>query len=176
MFSRDLYLDALSFAATAHGSELTNHGLPYIIHSTAVANEVMATFRLEPGYDEDLAIVCALLHDVLEDTECTREEIEARFGARVLAGVEALTKNPALPPDVQIPDSLRRILEQPVEIAIVKMADRTSNLGPPPPDWDRERIAAYKAMAERIYDTLAFASPDMASRLRERIDTYPPSR
>ena len=59
-FSQDLYLKALSFAARAHGEQKTPVGLPYIVHVSSVAMEVMAALRSEPGSDEDLALVCAL--------------------------------------------------------------------------------------------------------------------
>ncbi|MGH8675012.1 MAG: hypothetical protein ACREVG_11955 [Burkholderiales bacterium] len=62
-FSQDLYLKALTVAARAHGEQKTPIGLRDIVHVSSVAMEVMAALRAEPG-DEDLALACALLHDV----------------------------------------------------------------------------------------------------------------
>ena len=84
-FSQDLYLSALNFAARAHGEQKTPMGLPYIVHVSSVAMEMIAALRAEPGRDEDLALACALLHDVLEDTGMAPSELEAAFGRRAAA-------------------------------------------------------------------------------------------
>jgi (p)ppGpp synthase/HD superfamily hydrolase len=65
VFSQDRYIDALTFAARAHSEQKTPMGLPYLVHVTSVTMEVMAALRSEPGSDEDLAVTCALLHDVV---------------------------------------------------------------------------------------------------------------
>lgn len=58
--------------------------------------------------------------------------------------MRALTKQKALPAAERMKDSLRRILEEPVEIGMVKMADRISNLVQPPGHWTVQKIAAYR--------------------------------
>jgi (p)ppGpp synthase/HD superfamily hydrolase len=173
MFSQDLYERALHFAATAHGEQQTEHGHPYVVHTTSVAMELIAAFRVEPDRDEDLGIACALLHDVVEDTETTVEQISGKFGQKVASGVLALTKNIDLNKDQQLADSLARIRREPVEIAMVKLADRISNLGPPPPDWTSEQISKYRKDAEQILETLGGASPALAKRFRARLKAYP---
>src|SRR5271169_241645 len=95
-FSQDQYVKALQFAARAHGDQKTPTGLPYVVHVSSVAMEVIAALQAEPGHDDDLAVVSALLHDVVEDTATKLDEIGAAFGPRVAAGVSALTKDPAL--------------------------------------------------------------------------------
>ena len=136
--------------------------------------EVIAALQAEPGHDDDLAVVSALLHDVVEDTAITIEEIDAAFGPRVAAGVSALTKNAALDKPAAMRDSLTRILKQPPEIAIVKLGDRVTNLAPPPPHWNAAKVASYRAEAQLILDMLGAASPFLSARLAERIRTYPP--
>ena len=69
-------------------------------------------------------------------------------------------------------DSLRRIWEQPREVAMVKLSDRITNLQPPPVHWSREKIAAYADEAQEIYDALADASPFLAARFREKLAEY----
>ena len=171
-FSQDLYLKALTFAARAHGEQKTPLGLPYIVHVSSVAMEVMAALRAEPGGDEDLALVCALLHDVVEDTATSPSELEAVFGRHVANGVSALTKDPSLDKPAAMRDSLDRILRQPAEVAMVKLADRITNLAPPPPQWTAGKISAYRAEAVLIADTLGAASALLAARLRQRIERY----
>jgi (p)ppGpp synthase/HD superfamily hydrolase len=173
-FSQELYARALAFAARAHGEQKTPTGLPYVVHVASVAMEVMAALRGEPGHDEDLAVTCALLHDVVEDTPTTLAHVETEFGERIAAGVAALTKDASLDKSAAMRDSLDRILREPPEIAMVKLADRTTNMAPPPGQWTASKIAAYRAEAELILVTLGAASSTLAARLRERIVRYPP--
>jgi (p)ppGpp synthase/HD superfamily hydrolase len=173
MWSQDRYVAASRFAAAAHQDQtLPNLDLPYLLHVTWVAMEVMAALRAEPGHNEDLAVLCALLHDMVEDTTVTIEEIEAQYGAAVAAGVLALSKNEALPKAEQIGDSLRRIRQQPREIWLVKLADRITNMQPPPKHWEPAKVAAYKAEAGEILAALGEASPLLAARLAEKIAAY----
>src|SRR5687768_12834781 len=122
MFSPDRYVDAMRFAAAAHnGIKEQGSELPYLVHLVAVAAEVIAALPTLPGIDADLAITCALLHDTVEDTQTSLAAIRGRYGDAVAAGVAALTKNEQLQTKAeQMADSLRRIKEQPREIAIVK--------------------------------------------------------
>lgn len=99
----------------------------------------------ETTYDSNLAIQCAILHDVIEDTEFTYQDIKIEFGENVANGVLALTKEKSiLLKDQQMKDSLKRIKHQPYEIWIVKMADRISNLYHPPFYWKKEKMVLYK--------------------------------
>ena len=134
--------------------------------------EVMAVLRLGPEYDGELAVRCALLHDVLEDTPVSYAALEAEFGAAVAAGVLALSKDPVLPKDQQLRDSLDRIREQPGEIWLVKLADRITNLAPPPVYWSRDKRHDYREDAMLILDALGSASAYLAGRLREKIAAY----
>jgi len=73
----------------------------------------------------DLLVLCAPLHDTIEDTPCTHDEITKEFGAEVTNGVLALSKNKNLPSkDEQMRDSIDRIKKQPQEIWMVKLTDR----------------------------------------------------
>jgi (p)ppGpp synthase/HD superfamily hydrolase len=172
-FSQDAYLRALHFAARAHGEQKTPMGLPYVVHVSSVAMELISALYAEPGCDEDLAVSCALLHDVLEDTATTRDALERAFGAEITAGVAALTKDEGLPKEARMKDSLARILDQPPEIAMVKLADRITNLATPPGHWTPEKIAAYAIEARLILDALGHASPALKTRLEARLARYP---
>lgn len=174
MFSPDRYVDAMRFAATAHTAQtVPGSDLPYLVHVVAVTAEVIAVLPSHPELDADLAVTCALLHDTVEDTSVTLDEIAARYGAAVAAGVAALTKNAQLPtkPE-QMADSLRRIKDQPREIAIVKLADRITNMSSPPAGWSQDKRAAYRVEAGLIADTLGYASAVLGARLRTRMDAY----
>lgn len=174
MFSPDRYADALRFAAAAHaGQNVPGTDLPYLVHVVAVASEVIAALPHHRELDADLAVTCALLHDAVEDTPVTLDEIAARYGAAVAAGVAALTKDARLPTKAeQMADSLRRIRDQPREIAIVKLADRITNMSSPPAGWSKDKRAAYRVEAGLIADTLGYASAVLEARLRTRMDAY----
>lgn len=173
LFDPDRYRDALSFAADAHAKQtMPDSRRPYVVHLVAVCAEVLAALSLERWERGDLAVVCALLHDVVEDTTVTPEEIAARFGPEVAEGIGALTKDPALPNASRMDDSLRRIRLQPREVACVKLADRIVNLAPPPSSWTPAKIERYRDEAVRIADALGEASPVLHTRIREKIAGY----
>lgn len=173
MWSADLYAEALRFAAERHeGQRVPGSGLPYVTHVASVAAEVMAALARDPAAAPDLAVACALLHDTVEDTATTVAEVEARFGAATAEGVRALSKDPALPKEARMADSLARIRAQPREVWMVKLADRITNLAPPPPAWTAEKRRAYRAEAAEILAALGEASPYLAGRLAARIDAY----
>ena len=173
LWTQERYLEAIRFAAEAHAAQtVPGTKLPYLLHVTSVAMEVIAAFRTESEHDQELAVGCALLHDVIEDTERTVDQVRAAFGNAVANGVLALSKNSALPKDQQLTDSLRRIVEQPSEIWMVKLADRITNLQPPPAHWTSEKISRYREEAVLIHKTLKDASPVLAARLSQKIEVY----
>ena len=77
---------AYTYAQTAHAGQKRASGEPYFIHPCAVANILM-----DLGLDE-ATIAAALLHDVIEDTSATAEDIKKEFGSEVLALVDGVTK------------------------------------------------------------------------------------
>ena len=173
MFSPDRYVAALRFAAVRHaGQRVPETELPYVVHVTSVAAEVIAALPSTTASDDDLAVCCALLHDTIEDTETRYEEIAAAFGVAIADGVRALSKDPALPKPQRMADSLRRIRAQPREIWLVKLGDRITNLGPPPPSWSRDKRRAYRDEALQIADALGDASAALDARLRARAAAY----
>jgi (p)ppGpp synthase/HD superfamily hydrolase len=177
MFAPDRYVEALRFAAQRHadkGQLVPGTSLPYTVHITSVAVEVIAVLP-----DSDLAVMCALLHDVLEDTtqkgperDAVAAAISERFGAAVAAGVWALTKDEDVAKPLRMADSLRRIREQPHDVWAVKLADRITNLAPPPAHWTAEKRAAYRKEAIEIADALGAANATLHARIRAKIDAY----
>jgi guanosine-3',5'-bis(diphosphate) 3'-pyrophosphohydrolase len=67
--------------------------IPYVVHLSNVAMEILFAAQHTPGFNTALALQVALLHDVIEDTATTLLELEQQFGTEVAAGVLALTKN-----------------------------------------------------------------------------------
>lgn len=175
-WSPDKYTHALHFAAHAHhGQKVPGSDMPYLAHVCNVAMEVMtAIASADDGVAyPDLAVQCALLHDVIEDAGVSYENVEALFGAAVADGVAALSKEEGLgSKSERMADSLRRIKTQPREIWMVKLADRITNLQPPPHYWKEPKIRDYHAEAVSIHEALGSAHEALAQRLSFKIEEY----
>lgn len=119
---RQMVEDAYCLAEKAHRKQTRKSGLPYIIHPLEVALIVVTVMR-----QKDVAIICAaLLHDVVEDTPHTIEEIRDRFGDDVAFLVGAVTK-----PNKQQVDNFQHILSSvkgDVRVLILKLSDRLHNM------------------------------------------------
>jgi (p)ppGpp synthase/HD superfamily hydrolase len=93
-WSQDAYIRAYRFAAEAHNSQFVpGTTLPYIMHVSYVAMEITAALSVEQVNNPDLAVQCALLHDTIEDTKATYDDVRKRFGTDVADGVLALSKD-----------------------------------------------------------------------------------
>lgn len=173
MWNPDLYQKTLSFANHAHREQkLPGSDLPYVAHLCNVCMEAVHAVVQSGTEDINLTLQCALLHDTIEDTDLTYQDIEKEFGTQVADGVLALTKDESLDKSEQMPDSLQRILQQSSEIRIVKMADRINNLSKPPYYWTKEKKTKYQKEARLILDTLGGVNPYIERRLSHRIEQY----
>jgi guanosine-3',5'-bis(diphosphate) 3'-pyrophosphohydrolase len=174
-WNQETYRQAITFAAKAHADhKIAGTNLPYITHLASVAMEAALAIIHTPssGLDIDFAMQCALLHDTLEDTSTHYDELIAEFDEKVAQGVLALTKNSALPYDEQMGDSLQRILQQPTEIRLVKMADRVDNLYLPAIYWTTRKRRFYQAEAKLILKTLGGVNEYIEARLAQKIEDY----
>jgi (p)ppGpp synthase/HD superfamily hydrolase len=173
-WSQDIYIKAARFAAEAHKTQtIPGTDLPYIMHLTNVCMEIIAAIHSEGTEKPDLALQCALLHDSIEDAGIKFDEIRTLFGLDVAEGVLALTKNKKIEKKLRMADSIARIKLQPREIWMVKLADRITNLQPPPAHWTREKINRYRIEAAYILEELGEASPSLSERLGKKIENYP---
>lgn len=167
------YLATKLHSGQKYGGKNEGEELEYISHIGSVAFEVLGAGLHDPDMDVDLAVKCAVLHDTIEDTELSYDDILITFGSRVANGVKALSKNESIfDKRTMMIDSLTRIKRQPREIAIVKMADRICNLYSPPFYWNSERRALYREEAILILNYLEGASEYLSNRLRKKIEDY----
>jgi guanosine-3',5'-bis(diphosphate) 3'-pyrophosphohydrolase len=162
----------IAYAALKHGEQKMPTGLPYVVHLSNVAMEVVLAHQQEPNFNLKEALQLALLHDSLEDTDTSFEEIEHEFGKNIADGVLALTKNQNLEKQEQMADSLHRILKKKNEVAIVKLCDRITNLQPPPPKWEKEKIKNYYLQAKTIADNLKGKNNFLDQLIKEKIENY----
>lgn len=120
---------AFRFAKAAHAGVRRRSGEPYILHPIAVAKIVISELGLG-----STSICAALLHDVVEDTEYTREDIEANFGEKIASIVEGLTKISGgifgSRASLQAENFRKLLLSMSTDIRVVliKMADRLHNM------------------------------------------------
>ncbi len=119
---------AFDFAVAAHDGQVRKDGSPYVTHAIAAA-EIAG----EMGLDDE-SIMAALLHDVLEDTDVTHEELEKEFGADVADIVEGVTKLTRVQysslEEAQM-ENLRKMLlamAKDIRVILIKLADRLHNM------------------------------------------------
>lgn len=170
-----LYQEAILFAAGKHGEKqqlIPGTNLPYVVHLSNVAMEILLASAHTAQFNLALAIQAALLHDVLEDTATAWEEVEGTFGLEVAHAVLALTKNESLSKEQRMSDSLVRIKQQSPEVWAVKLADRITNLQPPPAYWDKAKRLQYQAEARLIWNELKEGNDFLANRLLAKIEEY----
>ncbi|MBK9338170.1 MAG: bifunctional (p)ppGpp synthetase/guanosine-3',5'-bis(diphosphate) 3'-pyrophosphohydrolase [Lewinellaceae bacterium] len=150
---------AFELAAKAHQKQRRKSGEPYILHPIEVARICVEEIGLGPT-----AVVCALLHDVVEDTEVTLKEIHAQFGERVALIVDGLTKLDSLhdsesPQAENLTKVLRTMLSD-VRVVLIKMADRLHNL------------RTIKSMAEHKQIRIAAETNSIYAPLAHRLGLY----
>jgi guanosine-3',5'-bis(diphosphate) 3'-pyrophosphohydrolase len=158
-------LKALAFAAERHRDQHRRDvdASPYINHPIAVAG-----ILCNEAHVTDIEVICgALLHDTIEDTATTPEEIEAAFGQTVRDIVMEVTDDKSLPK----PERKRLQIEHAAHISDrakrVKLADKISNLRDivhcPPAGWSLERRQAYFDWAGQVVDRLRGVDPVLES-------------
>lgn len=125
---------AYEMAVQAHRSQRRKSGEPYILHPIEVALICSDEIGLGPT-----AIICALLHDVVEDTEVTLEDINKEFGGKIAMIVDGLTKFDEIEAQSKQAENFKKVLStllKDVRVVLIKMADRLHNmrtLGAMPP-------------------------------------------
>jgi len=172
---QSIYQKTIKFAAEKHeeiNQKVPGTNLTYLLHLSNVAMEILVAGKHSLNFDENFAIQLALLHDTLEDTRATFQEIESNFGLKVAEGVSALTKNDKLPKEDKMIDSLNRIKLQPKEVGAVKLADRITNLQTPPQHWSKEKILKYHKEAKIILENLRGCNTYLETRLENKIEEY----
>ena len=148
----ELINKAVEYARNKHADQKRKDGSPYIIHPLAVAEVVV-----EMGLDMD-AILGALLHDCIEDTDASHEEIAHLFGenvAELVEGVTKLTRANFSSTEQEQMENLRKMfmaMSKDIRVVLIKIADRLHNM----------RTMQYQTPAKQI------------SKCRETMDIYAP--
>ena len=149
---RSVIAQAVEYARNKHRDQKRKDGSPYIIHPLAVAEIVV-----EMGLDTD-AVLGALLHDCIEDTDASYDEIAKKFGdvtAELVEGVTKLTRANFSSSEEQQMENLRKMfmaMSKDIRVVLIKIADRLHNM----------RTMQYQSPAKQI------------SKCRETMDIYAP--
>ena len=156
-----LLLKALSFAADKHRDQRRKdaEASPYINHPIALADVLVN----EGGVTDVEVLAAALLHDTVEDTATTPEELERVFGARVARIVAEVTDDTALPKAERKRLQVEHAASISPEAKLVKLADKICNLRDvavrPPAQWSLERRREYFEWAKNVVDRLRGVHP-----------------
>ena len=168
-------LFAIGFAANKHRDQRRKDAVasPYINHPIALAN-VLAN---EAGIDDERVLIAAILHDTIEDTETSEQELIWEFGQEITGIVLEVTDDKALSRS----ERKRLQVEHAPSISrrakLVKLADKICNLRDiatsPPPDWSLTRRQEYYDWAKAVIDGLRGVHPGLESIFDEAYRARP---
>ena len=151
-----LFLKALVFAADKHRNQRRKDtdASPYINHPIALAN-----ILVNEGGITDINVLCgAILHDTIEDTETTKEELTQQFGEKITSIVLDVTDDKTLPKAERKLKQIEHASHASNEAKLVKLADKISNLRDilsyPPKDWTDDRKKEYFDWAGKVIDQI----------------------
>ncbi|HBB31105.1 MAG TPA: phosphohydrolase [Cyanobacteria bacterium UBA8803] len=151
-----LILKALNFAAHKHRNQRRKdiEASPYINHPITLAHLLWNI----AGVTDVVAIAGALLHDTVEDTETTFEELEQEFGWEVQQLVREVTDDKSLPKEKRKQLQIEHAPSLSQRAKLVKLADKISNLrdiiAAPPAGWSAQRKRDYFEWAKSVVDGL----------------------
>ena len=129
-----LLIKAINFAAEKHKAQFRNTGEPYINHPIRVMRRISEVLEAEEPEEEDFVfstLIGAVLHDTVEDTDCTLNEIEREFGAHIRHIVNDVSddkgKGKVERKRLQI-EHAADVFEREKEAKYIKLSDKLDNL------------------------------------------------
>jgi len=167
---------ALGFAANKHRDQRRkdDHGSPYINHPIALARLLCD----EAGVTDADTLCAALLHDTVEDTDTTPDELEEQFGPVVTGIVMEVTDDKRLPKVERKRLQIERAAVASYQARLVKLADKICNLrdvhDAPPRGWSVERRQGYFDWAREVVAALRGTHPDLESLFDDAYRLRPP--
>lgn len=176
LIHKDIYriIGAITFSANKHSLQTRKdpEQTPYIIHPMGVANNLMTIGKVR---DPDI-IIGALLHDTVEDTETTFEEIEQIFGVRVANFVREVTDDKSLPKATRKQLQIEHAPGKSAGAAQIKLADKHYNLNDmvkaPPVGWEKDRLDNYFQWAQAVVNHLPWVNAPLKQAVDETIQAY----
>uniref|UniRef100_A0A182NN16 Guanosine-3',5'-bis(diphosphate) 3'-pyrophosphohydrolase MESH1 n=1 Tax=Anopheles dirus TaxID=7168 RepID=A0A182NN16_9DIPT len=163
-----IYTKCVNFAAIKHRKQrrLDKEETPYINHPIGVAY-----ILTEAGVTDLEVLQAAILHDTVEDTDTSFEEIESEFGATVRSIVREVTDDKSLPKQERKRLQIEHAASASPKAKLVKLADKIYNLRDlqrcKPKDWTDERCREYFCWAKKVCDNLKGTNAALESILED---------
>ena len=157
------FLSALSFAAHKHRNQCRKDTAqtPYINHPIAVANILLN----EAGITDESVLIAALLHDTVEDTDTSFEELEQQFGKTIRDIVAEVTDDKSLPKAERKQQQIEHASGLSDRASLLKLADKTANLrdmvAATPDGWSAERIDGYLEWGKAVVSKIRGSHPQL---------------
>jgi guanosine-3',5'-bis(diphosphate) 3'-pyrophosphohydrolase len=164
----ELILSAAKFAADKHRNQKRKGAaeFPYINHPLTVAEILWKVGEVR----DPTVIAAAVLHDTIEDTETSADELKSLFGERVCSLVEEVTDNKSLPKHERKQLQIEHAPQLSSEAKQVKLADKITNVFDVafnPPNWPHERRADYLRWASQVVAGLRGCNSKLEARFDE---------
>jgi guanosine-3',5'-bis(diphosphate) 3'-pyrophosphohydrolase len=169
-----LILKAVQFAAEKHRNQRRKdaEASPYINHPIALAGVLCH----EGGVDDAVVLCAALLHDTIEDTDTTSQELAEAFGPDIASVVLEVTDDKSLPKAERKRLQIEHARAASQRAKLVKLADKICNLrdiaATPPADWTEARKSEYYAWARQVVEGLRGTHPPLEIVFDGLCNTY----
>ena len=167
------YDKALRMMLKAHSGQFmkSDDKLPYAYHCIKVRDKAL---ELVQNYDIDIDYIStvAFLHDTLEDTKVTFDDISKEFGEKVAEGVKTLSKNFIPKCDNYFDTYLDNIVNFGFETVLIKTADRIVNISDIVDTWSLDKHNEYLQESYKIYEKFAPTDEILADKLLAQIKKY----
>lgn len=164
-----ILLETINFAAEKHRNQRRKdpEATPYINHPIGVAR----ILSHEGGVSDIEVLQAALLHDTVEDTDTTVEELDAAFGSTVSRIVQEVTDNRALSKQERKRQQVEHAPHCSHQAKLVKLADKLYNLRDlnrcTPQGWSAERVQEYFVWAAQVVNGLRGTNPVLEEKLQQ---------
>lgn len=170
-----LLVKATAFAADKHSKQRRKNAekSPYINHPIAVAS-----ILCNEAHVTDINVLCsALLHDTVEDTYATHEELTKKFGQEIAWIVEEVTDDKLKDKEERKQLQIEHAGDLSIKAKLVKLADKISNLrdvtNDPPTDWDLKRKRDYFDWAKQVVDRVRGVHPPLEALFDQAYEQRP---
>lgn len=165
----ELVEEALQFAMRAHEGQVRKDelGRPYIVHPLRVKELIETVAKA----NDEATLCAALLHDTLEDTPTTVEELRENFGEQIASIVVELTDDKSLEKKVRKGLQIEIAKSLSKEASLIRLADKIANVEDiinfPPNDWSKERKAEYIAWAGLVVESVNYPNEGLLRMFNE---------
>lgn len=167
------YDKALRMMLKAHSGQFmkSDDKLPYAYHCIKVRDKALELAQ-DYDIDKDYISTVAFLHDTLEDTKVTFDDISKEFGEKVAEGVKTLSKNFIPKCDNYFDTYLDNIVNFGFETVLIKTADRIVNISDIVDTWSLDKHNEYLQESYKIYEKFAPTDEILADKLLAQIKQY----